>query len=132
MFASTDTTVSDGSSENPFVKGQNFTLSGLNSSLGNGYLNGAHTITETNSYNKTIKFRTYHASAPTITSGNFTISLSTSVFFDGGTLLHNLGQVTGSIILFNNTDAVRIKGCSVTEDQDCWLDSIAHDPLQRK
>ena len=114
LFASTDTTVSDGSSENPFVKGQNFTLSGLNSNLGNGYLNGTHTITETNSYNKTIKFRAYHASAPTITPGNFTLSLSTSVFFDGGTLLHNLGQVAGSIILFNNTDAVRIKGCSVT------------------
>jgi len=113
LFAST---TSSSTSANPFVVGQSFTLSGLNSNLGSGYLNGTHVITGTNSSDKTFKFRSYHASAPTITAGNFKISLSTSIFFDGGTLLHYLGEITGANknINFTNTDAIRVKGCSTT------------------
>lgn len=114
LFGSTNTSVS--TSPNPFVVGQKFHLSGLNAAapLGGGYLNGTHVVTASSSTDKTFKFRAYHSQLPSLIAGNVYISLSTSVFFDGGTLLHDVGAVSGTRLKFNNTDALRFKDSTTT------------------
>ena len=113
MFGSTNLTQAD--SPNPFVVGQRFSLSGLNSSnLGGGFLDGTHVITATNSADKTFKFRSYHKEAPVLSAGTALISFGSSVNFDGGSLLHNLGKIENSVTLFNSNEAVRFKDCSIT------------------
>ena len=125
LFGGTNTSLA--TSPNPFVVGQRFHLSGLNSSnLGGGYVNGVHVVTASSSTDKTFKFRAYHTALPVLVAGNFYISLSTSVYFDGGTLLHNVGTVDGTRLKFNNTDAVRFQESTTT---NAHINSVGDDGL---